>query len=106
MGFRGFRVYGSPWILPSTLTDMIELMVPQNATIYAITEPLEGDPTKTVGIGYFKAIPYTEELYAYVTGTGILEFHHTFEILKPVANMLKWKGKGASASILAADIRG
>ena len=100
------NIYGSPWILPSDFIDAIELSVPQNATIYVITEPLEGDPTKTVGIGYFKAIPYTEELYAYVTGTGILEFHHTFDILKPVANMLKWKGKGASASILAADIRG
>ena len=100
------NVYGSPWILPSELTDVIELSVPQNATIYVITEPLEANPTKTVGIGYLKAIPYTEELYAYVTGTGILEFHHTFDILKPVANMLKWRGKGASASILAADIRG
>ena len=100
------HVYGSPWILPSEFTDAIELTVPQNATIYVITEPLDGNPTKTVGIGYLKAIPYTEELYAYATGVDILEFNHTFDILKPVANMLKWKGKGASASVLAADIRG
>ena len=100
------HVYGSPWILPSMLTDIIELTVPQNATIYVITEPLEANPTKTVGIGYLKAIPYTEELYAYATGIDILEFNHTFDVLKPVANMLKWRGKGASASVLAADIRG
>jgi hypothetical protein len=103
------QVYSSVWLMPSSLTDMVELDVPFQSTIYIVSEPLWDDPTKTFALGYAKAwsTVFNQDNYYSASGTGILTVSYTFDLYpsRGVPGFLKWSGEGASITFIVADVR-
>ena len=98
--------YASPWIMPEDWESMVDLNVPFGSTIYVISEPLVKNVTHSIGIGFEKACNYGTDFYDSVSGTGILEYGYTFDVISSrIPRILKWKGYGAGITYLGADIR-
>jgi len=103
------QAYSSVWLMPSSLTDMVELDVPFQSTIYIVSEPLWADPTKQFILGYAKAwsTVFNQDNYYSASGTGILTVSYTFDLYpsRGVPGFLKWSGEGASITFIVADVR-
>ena len=103
------QAYSSVWLMPSSLTDMVELDVPFQSTIYIVSEPLWGNPTKQFVLGYAKAwsTVFNLDNYYSVSGADILTFSYTFDLYpsRGVPGFLKWSGEGASITFIVADVR-
>lgn len=102
------QAYSSVWLMPSSLTDMVDLDVPFGSTIYVVSEPLFANPTKVIYLGYQKAwsTVFNLDSYYQASGTDILQFNYTFDLYpSQLPSFLKWSGFGASVSMLVADIR-
>ena len=103
------QAYSSVWLIPSSLTDMVELDVPFQSTIYIVSEPLWADPTKQFVLGYAKAwsTVFNLDNYYSASGTGILTVSYTFDLYpsRGVPGFLKWSGEGGTITFIVADVR-
>ena len=96
-----------PWIIPNSEDEPVELDFPDGSTIYIILEPLNSDPTKTIKLGKKRFVSFGDstDYYSTASGTGILSWNYTFELV-PVKNcILKIGGYGGCISVVGVDVR-
>ena len=96
----------SPWLLPNDYEENIRLDVPQGSVIYVLTEPLEGNPTKYIGLGFRKAVNFDKDFYESASGTDILTFNASLDWIPRSGLKLLWKGFKAGVTAIAKDVRG
>ena len=98
-----------PWIIPDEEYNPVALDFPQGSTLYVFLEPLNDNPTKYVKIGKQRFVSFGEAMdyYASQSGTDILEFSYTFEVVEVEKStaMLRISGYGGCVSILGVDVR-
>ncbi|MEM2128009.1 MAG: hypothetical protein QXH67_07295 [Candidatus Bathyarchaeia archaeon] len=100
-------IFSCPWIIPDVEYQPLSLSFPQGSTLYAILEPLTSDPTKTVKLGKRRAWSFGDptDYYSMASGTGILSWSYTFEIIEVSNCLLLIGGSGGCISALAVDVR-
>jgi len=101
------RIIICPWIIPNSEYEPVELDFPDGSTIYIILEPLNSDPTKTIKLGKKRFVSFGDstDYYSTASGTGILSWNYTFELI-PVKNcILKIGGYGGCVSVIGVDVR-
>jgi hypothetical protein len=98
--------FSCPWIFGSNEYQPVELSFPQGSTLYMTLEPLTSDPTKTLKLGYLRAVDLGYNYYSSSSGTGIVSWYYTFESVEVSQNVLLVSGNGGCISIIAVDVRG
>lgn len=97
-----------PWFLADVDYEPVSLDFPQGSTLYVTVEPLhDNTATKYVRVGNerFKSFGDATDYYGSLSGTGILEFDYTFEVVEIVNSVLHVKGYGGCLSIIGVDVR-
>jgi hypothetical protein len=97
-----------PWFLADVDYEPVSLDFPQGSTLYVTVEPLhDNTATKYVRVGKtrFKSFGDSTDYYGSLSGTGILNFDYTFEIVEVVNSILHVKGFGGCVSIIGVDAR-
>jgi hypothetical protein len=80
---------------------------PQGSTLYLMLEPLNLNPTKTVGVGKKRAVSFGDatDYYSVGSGTGLLSFDYTFEVVSLSDVNLYLSGLGACVGYIGVDTR-
>lgn len=96
-----------PWIIPDTEYQPLSLSFPQGSTLYITLEPLSSDPTKTLKLGKRRAWSFGDatDYYSTASGTGILYWNYTFEVVEVSNCLLLIGGSGGCISVIAVDVR-
>ena len=96
-----------PWILADVDYEPVSLNFADGSTLYVVAEPLNENPTKYVRIGKtrFNSFGDTSDYYASSSGTGIIAFDYTFEMVEVVNSVLHVKGLGGCVGIIGVDVR-
>jgi hypothetical protein len=99
-------VYG-PWILTDTLMEPLSFSFPQGSTLYLMLEPLFRNPTKNIKLGKKRAVSFGDSTDYYSTGSGtnILSWNYTFEIVEVDDCVLVVEGYGGCISVVGVDMR-
>jgi hypothetical protein len=97
-----------PWFLADVDYEPVSLDFPQGSTLYVTLEPLhDNTTTKYVRVGRTRFISFGDstDFYGSSSGTGILSFSYTFEIVEVTNSVLMAKGLGGCISIIGVDFR-
>jgi hypothetical protein len=99
--------FACPWIITSVEYEPLSLDFPQGSTLYLTLEPLSLNPTKTLKLGKKRAWSFGDstDYYSAASGTDILSWSYTFEILKASDCLLLIGGDGGCISAIAVDVR-
>jgi len=96
-----------PWILPPSDAEIVDLGFPQGSTLYLVLEPLRSNPIKYLKLGKRRAVSFGDltDYYSTASGTDILTWNYTFEIIEVSNCLLLISGYGGCISTMACDIR-
>ena len=97
-----------PWLLSAdTLFEPVSLDFPQGSTLYVVGEPLSANPTKNIRVGKKRAVSFgsTDDYYSTASGTDILSWSYSFEIIEVTNVALVMDGWGGCIGAIAADVR-
>lgn len=97
------------WIQPGSEPFTLEESMLQS-TLYVTMEPVWANPTKTLNLGKTRIEDYSANYYSTASGTGVLAWSYTFELVDPggcqlfvsVSAVTDW---GACISMWGVDIR-
>ena len=94
-----------PWILTPEYLHSILVNIPPGSTVNLVSEPLDDDPTKYIGLGHYT--PYGDDkVYDEVTGTDIQSYSNVLSDLPSSGLYLLHKGFRACISVITAERRG
>ena len=101
------RIVICPWIIPNNEYIPVSLDFSFGSTLYMMLEPLTTNPTKYIKIGKVRGISFgdTTDYYSSASGTNILSYNYTFEILPPGNMIMLISGYGGCISVLGVDVR-
>jgi len=100
------RIVNSPWLLGDEQYEPIDLNVPPGSTIHIKAEPLFTDPDKSIALGKVRFLSFGADYYESVSGTGMITFSYTFDVVPREEMLLVCKGWGGCISMITVDIRG
>ena len=98
----------SPWLLSADTTfEPVSLDFPQGSTLYVVAEPLSANPTKNIKVGKKRAVSFgsATDYYSTASGTDILSWSYTFEIVEVTNATLAVDGWGGCIGAIAVDVR-
>ncbi|MCW4002424.1 MAG: hypothetical protein NWE95_00720 [Candidatus Bathyarchaeota archaeon] len=100
-------IYASPWLLFGTVNQPVTLGFPQGSTLYLMLEPLNLNPTKTVGVGKKRAVSFGDatDYYSTGSGTGLLSFSCTLDVVSVSDVNLYLAGLGGCVGYIGVDTR-
>ncbi|MEM2921746.1 MAG: hypothetical protein QXF26_05450 [Candidatus Bathyarchaeia archaeon] len=106
-GFCYLDVFMCPWLIPATAYEPVTIEAPQGSTLYLVLEPFSSNPTKTVKYGYVRWVTFgdTTDYYSTASGTGILTWSYTNELVYPNKVSLTITGDGGCISMIGCDVR-
>jgi hypothetical protein len=78
----------------------------QNSTLYLVLEPYSGNGTKFVGVGKVRLVSYgaAVDYYGSTSGTGIITFSFTFQIVDVPTATAATDGVGGVISYIGVDV--
>ena len=96
-----------PWILAADDYEPVSLNFADGSTLYVVAEPLSENPTKYVRIGKtrFNSFGDATDYYASSSGTNLVAFDYTFEMVEVANSVLHAKGFGGCIGIIGVDVR-
>jgi len=96
-----------PWILADNDYEPVSLNFADGSTLYVVAEPLNENPTKYVRIGKtrFNSFGDATDYYGSSTGTDLIAFNYTFEMVEVANSVLHVKGFGGCIGIIGVDVR-
>jgi hypothetical protein len=98
----------SPWLLSAdTMFEPVSLDFPQGSTLYVVGEPLSANPTKNIRVGKKRAVSFgsVDDYYSTASGTDILSWSYSFEIIEVTNVVLVTDGWGGCIGAIATDVR-
>lgn len=96
-----------PWIIPYSEYSPVDLDFQQGSTLYVVAEPFTSNPSKKIRLGTERVRDFGDaaNYYASSSGTDILSFNYTFEVVEVDKVDLKVEGYGGCISIIGVDVR-
>jgi hypothetical protein len=98
----------SPWLLSAeSMFEPVSLDFPQGSTLYVVGEPLSANPTKNIRVGKKRAVSFgsATDYYSAASGTDILSWSYTFEIVEVTNVVLVTDGWGGCVGAIGVDVR-
>jgi hypothetical protein len=101
-------VFACPWVMGSTSNQfpISNFTFSQNSTLYLVLEPYSGNATKFVGVGKTRLVSYgtATDYYGSTSGTGLITFSFTFQIVDVPTATVATDGVGSVISYIGVDV--